>query len=500
MNYTTESLNITHKSECLVVPVYEGKNQGDVFTQLDKASHQALTKFLKSGDIKSKLSSMSLLMNVAGLQHSRILFVGMGPNKPLSASHYRKLACDVSRALLTIPAKTVTNTLCFTEASVESVAWQLRQWIFALEDAQYSYTETKSVSASNDSKIKEIIFAAENKSEVKQNQKIIEESVATAEGMRLAKDLGNCPANICTPSYLARTAQTLAKQFKKIKTTVLSVADMHKLGMHSLLSVARGSDEPAKLIIMEYRAGKKSEKPVVLVGKGITFDSGGISLKPGLAMDEMKFDMCGGASVFGTMHAIAKLGLPINLVGVIAATENLPSGKATKPGDVVKSLSGQTIEILNTDAEGRLVLCDALTYIKRFDPDVVIDIATLTGAMVIALGGHPSGLLSNDDQLSEDLNKAGNDSFDRVWRLPLWDDYQEQLDSNFADMANIGSGKGAGSIVAACFLARFTKEYRWAHLDIAGTAWNSGGKAKGATGRPVPLLMQYLLNRIVDAS
>ncbi len=310
--------------------------------------------------------------------------------------------------------------------------------------------------------------------------------------MKLAKDLGNLPGNICTPSYLAEQAGKLAGEHK-LKITVLEEKDMEKLGMHSLLSVTRGSRQPAKLITLEYRGTDKKHKPVVLVGKGLTFDSGGISLKPGADMDEMKYDMCGAASVLGTLLAVAEIGLKLNVVAVIPSSENMPDGAASRPGDIVKSMAGLTIEILNTDAEGRLILCDALTYAARFEPDTVIDIATLTGACVIALGGVASGLFSNQDQLARELLEAGEYSNDKAWQMPLWDDYQQQLDSNFADMQNIG-GRAAGSVTAACFLSRFTKEYRWAHLDIAGTAWKSG-KEKGSTGRPVPLLTQYLINR-----
>jgi len=267
---------------------------------------------------------------------------------------------------------------------------------------------------------------------------------------------------------------------------------MRALAMGALLSVSAGSDQPAKLIVMNYKGGKTADKPQVLVGKGITFDSGGISLKGGAKMDEMKFDMGGAASVFGTMRAIAELGLPLNVVGIVAAAENMPDGKATKPGDVVTSMSGKTIEVLNTDAEGRLVLCDALTYAARFKPAAVIDIATLTGACVVALGSHATGLFANEDVLAEQLLAAGTDSHDRAWRMPLWDDYQNQIKSNFADLANIGGG-GGGSITAACFLSCFARDYNWAHLDIAGSAWN--GAPKGATGRPVALLTRYLLDR-----
>ena len=312
------------------------------------------------------------------------------------------------------------------------------------------------------------------------------------EGMDLAKDLGNLPPNICTPTYLAKTAQGLVKK-TAIKVEVLGQKQLEALGMGSFLSVAKGSDTPPQFIIMRHQGGKPSEAPIVLVGKGITFDTGGISLKPGEAMDEMKYDMCGAASVIGTLYASALMKLGKNVIGVIPTCENMPSGRASRPGDIVKSMSGQTIEILNTDAEGRLILCDALTYVERFKPKAVIDVATLTGACVIALGHVHSGLFSDDQGLVDGLTKAGYASLDTVWRLPLDAAYQEQLKSNFADVANIG-GRPAGSVTAACFLARFTEKYKWAHLDIAGTAWKSGA-AKGSTGRPVPLLVNYLLEQ-----
>jgi leucyl aminopeptidase len=315
--------------------------------------------------------------------------------------------------------------------------------------------------------------------------------------MKLAKDLGNLTGNICTPTYLASEAKKLAKSHRLV-VEVLDRSAMEKLGMNTLLSVSRGSREPPKFIIMHHRGGATGSKPIVLVGKGITFDSGGISLKPGAEMDEMKYDMSGAASVLGTLKAAAAMKLPLNIIGVIPASENLPDGAASKPGDIITSMSGQTVEILNTDAEGRLVLCDALTYVERFDPACVVDVATLTGACVISLGHVATGLLANNDGLANELLDAGQQACDRAWQLPLWEDYQEQLQSNFADMANIG-GRAAGSITAACFLSRFTKKYAWAHLDIAGTAWRSG-KEKGSTGRPVPLLTQFLLSRASQAS
>jgi leucyl aminopeptidase len=311
--------------------------------------------------------------------------------------------------------------------------------------------------------------------------------------MNTARDLGDLPGNICTPNYLANQAKALGRKHKKLSVSIVEEKKMRELGMGALLSVSAGSDQPAKLIVMEYKGAAKSKKPHVLVGKGITFDTGGISLKPGARMDEMKYDMCGAASVVGTMTTLTELNLPINVVAIIAAAENMPSGGATKPGDVVTSMSGQTIEVLNTDAEGRLVLCDALSYAERFKPQSIIDIATLTGACVVALGKHATGLYSNEDDFAAELLAAGNTVGDRAWHMPLWDDYQNQLDSNFADIGNIGGPEG-GSITAACFLSRFTKNMRWAHMDIAGTAWNSGAN-KGATGRPVALLTQYLITQ-----
>ncbi|MGI9295733.1 MAG: leucyl aminopeptidase, partial [Pseudomonadales bacterium] len=308
-----------------------------------------------------------------------------------------------------------------------------------------------------------------------------------------ARELGNLPANICTPSYLASKARQLATQHEKLKTRIINEKQMQSLGMGALLSVSAGSREPAKLVIMEHQLGPKNQANVVLVGKGITFDTGGISLKPGAGMDEMKFDMCGAATVLGVMTTVAKLQLPINLVGMLSCAENMPGGKATKPGDIVTSMSGQTIEILNTDAEGRLVLCDALTYAQRYKPAAVIDIATLTGAIIVALGKEANGLFSNDDKLANELLQAAQRSGDRAWRMPIWEEYDRLLKSNFADLANVG-GREAGSVTAACFLKKFADQFPWVHLDIAGTAWHSGGQ-KGATGRPVPLLMDYLLAR-----
>ncbi|MGB8517104.1 MAG: leucyl aminopeptidase, partial [Gallionella sp.] len=416
--------------------------------------------------------------------------VGLGKAAEFSSKQF----VDTVRASLAALHKTASKDAAFylTGLSVKErdEAWKIKQCVLLAAESVFRSDQLKSKPAAAPA-LKKIILACADKPSAAA-QTALDQAQAIANGMALTKTLGNLPGNICTPTYLAKQAEELAKKHK-LKVTVLEEKDMEKLGMHSLLSVSRGSREPAKLITLEYHGGDKKQKPIVLVGKGITFDSGGISLKPGAEMDEMKYDMCGAASVLGTMQAIAEMKLKLNVVIVIPSSENLPDGLASKPGDIVKSMSGQTIEILNTDAEGRLVLCDALTYSAKFDPDTVIDIATLTGACVIALGHVASGLFSNEDKLAKELLAAGDDAQDRAWHMPLWDEYQQQLDSNFADMQNIG-GRAGGSITAACFLARYTKDYRWAHLDIAGTAWKSG-KDKGATGRPVPLLTQYLINR-----
>jgi leucyl aminopeptidase len=368
--------------------------------------------------------------------------------------------------------------------------WVAMQAAMAALETSYRFDRLKSKARGQRKNLKRLTFGQLRES--KAAGAALERGVAIGEGVNFARDLGNLPPNICTPAYLAEQARALGRTHK-LKVTVLDRKDMEKLGMGSLLSVSDGSRQPPKLITVEYYGGPKKQKPVVLVGKGVTFDTGGISLKPAAEMDEMKYDMSGAGSVLGTLSAVAAMKLPLNVIGVIPATENMPGGNATRPGDIVTSMSGQTIEILNTDAEGRLILCDALTYSERFEPAAVIDIATLTGACVIALGHVASGLFANDDRLADEVVAAGQTSWDRVWHMPAWEDYQEQLKSNFADMANIG-GRPGGSITAACFLARFARKFKWAHLDIAGTAWKSG-RDKGSTGRPVPLLTQFLMTR-----
>ena len=402
----------------------------------------------------------------------------------------RKAASLAAKMLNTRNIASADFLLLDAISETESLTRQARNIVEAVDESVYLYQETKS-GKKEKTALGDVNLCTDRKrlSAVKAG---VVQGVAISNGISYTKTLSNLPGNICTPGYLARQAKVLQKSHG-LKTTVLDEAQMKKLKMGSLLSVSRGSREPAKFIIMEHKGGKKNEKPIVLVGKGLTFDAGGISIKPAGAMDEMKYDMCGCASVFGTMIAASEMSLPLNVVGIVPSSENLPDGAANKPGDIVTSMAGLTIEILNTDAEGRLILCDALTYAERYKPAAVVDIATLTGACIIALGHHASGLFSNNDKLANELLKAGDVSGDRAWQLPMWDDYSKQLKSNFADLANIG-GRSAGSITAACFLKHFTEKYDWAHLDVAGTAWKSAGP-KGATGRPVPLLIEFLLGR-----
>ena len=413
------------------------------------------------------------------------------PEKEFNESRYRDTTAKAV-SILKNTGSEITSYLTEIDVKGRDIAWKVRQAVEVMEATLYRFDQLKSKPDNQRRALRRVVLAVPKRSDLGPGEQAIREGQAIADGVKLARDLGNLPGNLCTPSYLSEQAVEIGKQYN-LRTTVLEKEDMQKLGMGALLSVSRGSRQPPKLIVLEYQGGKEGELPVVLVGKGLTFDAGGISIKPAANMDEMKFDMCGGASVLGAVKAAAELKLPLNIVGIVPSSENLPDGDANKPGDVVTSMSGQTVEVLNTDAEGRLILSDALTYAERFNPAAVIDIATLTGACVIALGAHASGLLSNNDSLAREVMNAGKYTHDRAWQLPLWDEYQKQLDSNFADMANIG-GREAGTITAACFLSRYARNFKWAHLDIAGTAWKTG-KEKGATGRPVPLLVQFLINR-----
>lgn len=480
------------RSACVVVGVFEPRKLSLPAEVIDNAAHGHLSDLLRRGDMEGKAGSTLLLHNVPGTLADRVLLVGLGKEKEFREKEFRSAISTAVRTLNETGG--FDGTLYLTELTVKKrdIVWRVRQATMVALEALYRFDRLKSKKDDVRRPLRKLTFCVERRNELAPAEEGLMQGQAIATGASLTKDLANLPSNICTPGYLAEQAQELANEHG-LKVEVLERADMEKLGMNTLLSVAKGSHEPPKFIVLKHLTGKSDEKPIILVGKGITFDTGGISLKPGLDMDEMKFDMSGAASVLGTMKAVADMKLPLNVIAVIPTTENMPGGGATKPGDVVTSMSGQTVEILNTDAEGRLILCDALTYVERFDPDCVIDVATLTGACIIALGHIATGLMSNTDSLARELLDAGQEAYDRAWQLPLWEDYQESLSSNFADMANIG-GRPGGSITAACFLSRFTKKFNWAHLDIAGTAHRSG-KDKGSTGRPVPLLTHFLLAR-----
>jgi leucyl aminopeptidase len=493
-SYDKKNTASKQKTGCLTVGIYEGQQLSAAARELDQ--HGVITEAVQSGDISGKPGSTLLLRNVTGVAAERVLLVGLGPEAALTEKNFLLAAEATVRVFSTLGTQVGVVNLAHDYPAERNLHWAIHTLVLAAYAQMYRCDSLKSIKEPVPTGVEKIVFAVPAQ-DAAQAEKSLAQSQAIAHGMNLAKDLGNLPGNVCTPTYLASTAKKLAKDYQ-MELEVLDRKQLEALKMGSFLSVTHGSEEPPKFIIIKHSGGKAKEAPLVLVGKGITFDSGGISIKPGAGMDEMKYDMGGAASVLGTFRAIGELGLKLNVIGVIPTCENMPSGRATKPGDIVTSMSGQTIEVLNTDAEGRLILCDALTYVERFKPAAVVDIATLTGACVTALGHHNSGLFSRHDeahdQLASELLSAGKTTGDTAWRMPIEEAYQEQLKSNFADIANIG-GPAGGSITAACFLERFTKKYTWAHLDIAGTAWKSG-KEKGATGRPVPLLVTFLLNRV----
>ncbi|WP_424947251.1 leucyl aminopeptidase [Candidatus Spongiihabitans sp.] len=484
---------VKQASPCLVVGVFQGAKP--ILTEsgkiLDKATNKQISGLLAHGDLRGDAGSTLMLYNPDGIKAKRILLLGLGKKQDLSDASFRSAVGCAAKCLNQCHIRAADFALLDVFRAPSKITRQARNIVEAIEQSLYRYDQTKSARKKPGSLKRIALMTARN--QLANTRLGIKQGQAIANGVSYAKTMANLPGNICTPSYLARQAKELQKTHA-IKTTILNEAEMKRKKMGSLLSVSRGSREPAKLIVMQYKGGKRGENPVVLVGKGLTFDAGGISIKPAAAMDEMKYDMCGGASVFGALRAVAEMQLAINLVGIVPSSENLPDGAANKPGDIVTSMAGKTIEILNTDAEGRLILCDALTYAERFKPAVVVDIATLTGACVIALGHHASGLFSNNDKLAKQLLAAGEASGDRAWQLPLWDDYTKQLNSDFADLANIG-GRGGGAVTAACFLKQFTENYKWAHLDVAGTAWKSSSP-KGATGRPVALLVEFIMNYV----
>ncbi len=495
MEFSVQTANPAKaETACLVLPVYKGSDLLPAVAKLDDASERLIGQLLERGDFDAALGNTQLVPFAPGLGADRILLVGLGERDKCQEAAFIKALDAAMAALVKLPVDEASATFTDVPLDDRDAVWKARKTLEAAERAIYRFDHFKSSPAKAPSlaKLTLIVSDAGDAPLAKQGAAL---GTAIGQGINFTRTLGNLPGNVCTPRYLAEQAEALGRDSQgALDVEILDEEALEALGAHSLLSVGRGSVEPTRLIVMKYQgADNPDEAPHVLVGKGITFDTGGISLKPGEGMDEMKFDMGGAASVFGTVKAVLAIKPKLNAVFIVAAAENMPDGAATKPGDIIKTLKGLTVEVLNTDAEGRLVLCDALTYAERFTPASVVDIATLTGAAIIALGHHATGLLSNDDDLALDLLDAGETAWDRAWHLPLWDEYQEQLDSNFADLANIG-GRPAGTITAGCFLSRFATDFPWAHLDVAGTAWNSGS-AKGATGRPVGLLTRYLLDR-----
>lgn len=481
------------RSACIVVGVFEPRRLTSVAEQLDEISEGYISNLLRRGDLEGKPGQMLLLHHVPNILSERVLLVGCGKERELDERQYKQI---ISKTIKTLNETGSMEAVCFlTELHVKGrdTYWKVRQAVETTQDSLYTFLQLKTKKGEARRPLRKMVFNVPTRRELPTGERAVEHGLAVAAGSKTTKDVANMPPNICNPAYLLQQAQELESQYELLTVESVGEKEMDELGMHSYLAVGRGSVNESIMTIMHHKGGPDNQAPIVLVGKGLTFDSGGISIKPGDGMDEMKYDMGGAAGVIGTMHTISELKLPLNVIGILAGCENMPDADAYRPGDILTTMSGQTVEVLNTDAEGRLVLCDALTYVERFEPETVIDVATLTGACVIALGKYASGIMSNHNPLAHELLNASEQSSDKAWRLPLWDEYQEQIESPFADMANIG-GRPAGTITAACFLSRFTKKYNWAHMDIAGTAW-VGGKNKGSTGRPVPLLSQFLMNR-----
>lgn len=491
--FVTSASPSRQRTDCAIVGVFDKGVLSAAAEELDKKLGGRIAKLAKRGDLRGKSGDSLLLADVSGVACERILLVGLGARGNFNRKQYRKAILGSLATLAKTGARDAVNYLSLEDVKEADVYALARAAIEAVGHSQYRIPDHKTANKRPKSTLTRFGIAVANRSDRSAAERGIEHGEGIVAGMSLMRDLANQPANVCTPTFLANAAKNLAREHRSIRVRVLTEDDCRKLKMGSFLSVTNGTLEPAKMIVLEYNGAARGGEPIALVGKGVTFDTGGISLKPPAGMDEMKFDMSGAASVLGTFKAIATLELPVNVVGIVPACENMPSGRATKPGDIVKSMSGQTIEILNTDAEGRLILCDAITYARRFKPRAVIDIATLTGACVVALGNHLSGLFGNDQALIDALRDAGLRADDRAWPLPIGDEYAEGLKSNFADFANV-AGREGGAITAACFLAKFTDGLKWAHLDVAGTAY-VGGSAKSSTGRPVPLLVDYLMNQ-----
>ena len=495
MEFTVSTANpATKKAGVLVIGVFERRRLSDIGAAVDRATDGYLHGILAKGDLDGETNTSLLLYDVPGIRARRVLLVGCGRLSAFDRRAYRKVNAYVAGLLERSRATDALTCLPAIEVRDVDAGDRARVTVEATETRRYRFDEFRSEPAAPSHPLSRLTLHTTSRENRERAATGVAHARSLAAGVHLACDLANRPANVCTPTHLAEQARALDEQYDHVHTTVLEESDMEELGMAAMLAVSRGSREPAKLITMSYQGTDPAKAPVVFVGKGVTFDTGGLSIKPAAAMDEMKFDMGGAASVFGLIRACAGMGVRANVVGLVPAAENMPDGAAYRPGDILKTMSGQTVEVINSDAEGRLLLCDALTYARRFSPDTIIDIATLTGACIVALGHHASALLSTNDQLARQLMQAGERAGDRAWQLPLWDEYQEQLKSPFADFSHVG-GQPAGTITAACFLSRFTKDFkRWGHLDIAGTAWTRG-ENKGATGRPVPLMLQYLLDQ-----
>ncbi|PHM37283.1 leucyl aminopeptidase [Xenorhabdus innexi] len=482
------------RSACIIVGVFEPRRLSPIAEQLDKISNGYISALLRRGELEGKVGQTLLLHHVPNVLSERILLVGCGKERELDERQYKQI---IQKTISTLNETGSMEAVCFlTELHVKgrNNYWKVRQAVETAKESLYVFDQLKSSKNELRRPLRKMVFNVPTRRELTSGERAIQHGLAIAAGIKATRDLVNMPPNICNAAYLASQARQLADSADNLVTKVIGEEQMKELGMNAYLAVGQGSQNESLMSVIEYKGSKDpNTKPIVLVGKGLTFDSGGISLKPADGMEDMKFDMGGAASVYGAMRIVAELQLPINVIGVLAGCENMPGGRAYRPGDILTTMSGQTVEVTNTDAEGRLVLCDALTYVERFEPELVIDVATLTGACMIALGSHYTGLMSNHNPLAHELLNASEQAGDRAWRLPLGDEFSEQLESNFADMVN-ACGRLGGAITAGAFLARYTTKYNWAHLDIAGTAWRAG-KTKGATGRPVALLAQFLLNR-----
>ena len=480
-------------ADCAVAGIYEDGDFGVAARQIDTQLNGLIGKLHGNGDFSGKLGDILFVPNLTGAATARVLLIGLGTRSVFGRKQYRKALQSAASSLGKTGASEAVVYLALEEVADLDVQYRARIVAEVFCAQLYKIPDLKTSAKPKAPRLSSVSVAVADARASKAATEGLRIGAAVGSGLALSRDLANLPPNICTPTYLGIRARQLAKDFPSIKTKVLDESGIKALKMGAFLAVTQGSDQPPRLIVCEYRGAKKSTPPICLVGKGITFDSGGISLKDPPAMDEMKFDMSGAATVLGAMRAIAELKLPINLVVIVASCENMPSGGAVKPADIVTTMSGQTVEILNTDAEGRLILCDAITYTRRFKPAAVIDVATLTGACIVALGNHFSGLMSNNEALADELASAGVRADDRAWRMPIGEEYADQLKSNFADLANVG-GREGGACTAASFLWKFAKDLPWAHLDVAGTAW-LGGAQKGSTGRPVPLLVDFLVHR-----